>query len=263
MNKEPTVNALRANGLHFDYDGIEALSGINLVVRKGEILGIIGPNGAGKSTLLKALAGVLKPKEGKIWIGETPLDELDRMELAKMIAWIPQSQRTDIPLKVYEVVALGRYPYKRSLLGLTHSDHVEIEKALRITNTLHLKDRLFQELSGGETQRVILARALAQEPEILLLDEPTNNLDLKHSVNFFKVLQNLAKKEGKTVIWVSHDLNLASRFSERLILIDEGKLVVSGTVEEVINEEVLQQVYGIGIRVLRPPLVSSPVVIPI
>lgn len=252
-----------ARSIHFQYDGVNALRGVDLKAKKGEMLGVIGPNGAGKSTLLKILAGLLHPGRGEIYISGEPIKKITRKELARILAWIPQSETREVPLTVSEIVSLGRYPHRKGILGLSERDKEAIKDSLLKTNMWDLKDRLFFELSGGEAQRAILARALAQEPEVLLLDEPTSHLDLRHRISFGKLVRDLVKKEGKTAIWVSHDLNLAARFSEKLILLDKGKVVASGPVEEVLKEEILQEVYKIRVKVLRPPITKFPIVVPL
>lgn len=249
--------------VHFSYDGKPVLRGVSLSVAEGEVVSLIGPNGAGKSTLIKLIAGILSPQKGEIEVLGCPLRMWKRKNLARIIALVPQGAYIPPTFSVWESIYLGRTPYL-NFPGIARDKDIKaIERAMRWVKVEHLKDNLVGELSGGERQRVILARALAQEPRILLLDEPTAHLDIHHQVSILKFIRKLAREEGLAVLAVLHDLNLASSFSDRIVLIAGGEVLAHGAPEEVIKGEKLREVYGTGIVVIsRPDNSRRPVVLP-
>ena len=258
------TSLLRMEGIDFAYgdtSGGWSLKIASLAVAPGEVLGFIGPNGSGKSTLLRLGAGIIEPSAGRIWLGDVPLHEMDRPAVARRLGYLPQSVRPQFDLTALEVVSLGRRPHLQGLGFLRTQDRAAVENAMQMTETRHLSDRLLSELSEGERQRVLLASILAQEPRILLLDEPTSALDIHHQVLFFQRLRALADA-GMAVLVVTHDLNLASLFCDRLVLLDGGKVRSQGPPERVIRETVLTATYGPGLRVIDHPEFDRPVVLP-
>jgi len=233
--------------LQFRYgeDGPLVVDGISEAVAPGELVSIIGPNGAGKSTLLRLLDGLEVPAAGSIDIGGRPLASFDHRARARTLAFVPQFLDRVPQMHVADFVLGGRYAH-RSSWSHGPADRDAVEKALRSCDATGLGARLLASLSGGQRQRVLVARALAQEAPILLVDEPTNSLDPGHQLAIFELLANLAA-EGRSVLVVTHDLNLASQFSHRIAVMDSGRFVASGTPAEVLTPEVLTPVYGTGL----------------
>jgi len=215
---------LNINGVTFYYDSVKALNDITFEVSEGDVLGVIGPNGSGKTTLLRCINLALRPKVGTVFIDGENILELDRKDIAKNIGVVPQNSTIHFPFTVFDIVLMGRTPHLGRLDRETSKD-IEIAKnAMKITNTQHLADRLIDEVSGGEKQRVIIARALTQEPKILLLDEPTLHLDINHQLEVLELVKKLARENKLIVVLVSHDLNLANRYCDRLMLLNSGKI---------------------------------------
>lgn len=238
------------------------LRDISLNVAPGELLGIIGPNGAGKSTLLKIAAGVLHAQSGNVVLGGKILSGLSRREIARQMGYLPQSITSTFDYRVEEVVAMGRFAHLLGAGFLGDKDLEIVEQCMERTETTAYRKRHLSHLSGGERQRVLLASVLAQQPEILLLDEPTTGLDMHHQVSFFSLLCDLSAK-GMAIAVVTHDLNLAAMFCTRLFLMCDGGVVRSGSVEEVINQEVLDDVYRQSVYVGSHPMNGRPMVLPI
>ena len=236
---------LRVEGLSKYFGGFTAVDNVDFNLEKGEILGLIGPNGSGKSTLLKIMAGILEPDSGSVQFKESPITRINKKLFAQSVSWIPQDHPMVFPFKVSEIVLMGRHPYL-SPLSFESSDDIEISrKAMETTMTSQFADRDFNEISGGEKQRVMIASALAQNPEMMLLDEPTAALDLKYQVQILKILKDLNKEHKMTLILAMHDLNLASKFCNRLILLDKGQIVRDGSPEQVLEKDILEQIYGV------------------
>lgn len=224
-----------------------------LSVQKGELVGFLGPNGAGKSTLLKLMAGLLAPREGKVTLEGKPLKDLPARQRARMIAYVPQSTHFTFPLGVMEIVEMGRHPYVGRFQPLGMEDRAVCERALGLCDALEFRDRSYDELSGGERQRVLLASALAQTPKVLLLDEPTLSLDLSHQILLFEIIQKLHREEGLTVVVATHELNLAGRFLERLVLMKGGKVVAQGAPGKALTHENIKTVLGVEVDRLNHP----------
>ncbi|NOY82172.1 MAG: ABC transporter ATP-binding protein [Kiritimatiellaeota bacterium] len=255
---------LRLENVEFAYEvGPEAwsLRVASLTVKRGEVLSIIGPNGSGKSTLLRLAAGVIEPGQGRVWLGDILMTEMDRAAVARRLGYLPQHIRPQFDLRAGEIAALGRRPHLLGLGRLRRRDRTAVEAAMRATETLHLSERLLSQLSGGERRRVFLASVLAQEPRVLLLDEPTASLDLHHQVLFFRRLRGLADS-GMGVMVVTHDLNLASLFSDRVVLLDRGRIRHRGPATDVVNAEIIKAVYGPELRVDKHPEIDRPIVLP-
>lgn len=257
------MSLLEAQRLRFGYDSRrEVVRGVDLPVEEGGLSGLVGPNGSGKSTLLRLLAGILEPREGTVLLEGKAIRRWPRREVARRVGFLPQELRSAFDFSCREVVALGRYPHQ-GLLGLaSEGDQAAIVEAMALTCTEHLAERPFSDLSGGERQRVLIASVLAQEPRILLLDEPTSALDIHHRVEVLTLLRRLAGP-GRAVLVVTHDLNLAAQFCSRLFLLAEGQLAGSGTPDEVLRQELLEEVYQARVAVTRHPLVDAPLVVPL
>jgi len=240
---------LKIRDICFYYDSTKVLENITFEVSEGEILGILGPNGAGKTTLLRCINRVLKPKKGSVVIDGANIRELTRKEIAKNIGVVPQNSTIHFPFTVFDIVLMGRNPHLGRLDRITLKDIEIAKKAMKVTNTLHLADRLIDEISGGEKQRVIIARALTQEPKILLLDEPTSHLDINHQLEILELIRKLAIKNRLTIVLVSHDLNLASRYCDRIILLKEGKIHSVGTPKEVLTKDNIRDVFKINVEI--------------
>lgn len=225
------------------YGGSPVVRGIDLEVRSGEVLGVTGPNGAGKSTLLKAMSGRLRPMEGEVRLGPTPITALSDRERARRLSVIGQGARLEFPFTVREFVAQGRYPHLGPFRNLGPADDRAIGEALVETGMEGRADRRVDLLSGGEAQRAWLARGLCQEAEILLLDEPGSALDASYQAILCGILRGLAAK-GRAVVCVLHELNLAVRLCDRLILLEAGRIAAGGEPREVLRSEILGRVYG-------------------
>jgi iron complex transport system ATP-binding protein len=244
---------LQLTNVSFAYHKEPVVQRMSLSVEPGEFIGILGPNGSGKSTLLKMLGGILKPDAGTVLLKGKDLREYNRKILAQSIAWLPQEHSMAFSFRVDEIVLMGRHPYLSPMTFEGQKDYDIADQAMRTTDTTHLSDRQFTDISGGEKQRVMMACAIAQEPEVLLLDEPTTALDIKYQLEIISILDRLNHNDGMTLIMAMHDLHLASKYCRRLILIDKGKIVKDGMPEEVLQKEILESVYGVQLKVFHDP----------
>ncbi|WP_370328456.1 ABC transporter ATP-binding protein [Euzebya sp.] len=235
---------ITASGLQHAYGGTPALQDVDLHAPDGAVTGLIGPNGSGKTTLLRLLYGVLRPAGGSVAVDGHALADLRPRDIASRMAVVVQEAPGDLPLTVAETVLLGRSPHLSDFQRPDRDDHRIAAAALRRVGVRPLADRTFASLSGGERQRVLIARALAQQADHLLLDEPTNHLDIRYQ---HEILDLITRLGGTTVI-VLHDLNLAARYCDHVVLLDRGRVAASGAPENVLSPEVLQPVYGIGVR---------------
>lgn len=229
----------------------EAVAGVTILIEEGGHTAILGPNGAGKSTLLRLMLGILEPTAGRVLLWGRPTAEWDRRQMARMVGVVAQDRPPDFPLSVRAFVELGRNPHLRAFQRLGPGDRKAVEQAIQATDLRSLSERLLGQLSGGELQRAKLARALAQEPRILLLDEPTAHLDLSHGVEFFDMLAELASREGLTVVTVTHDLHLASRFARDALLLSKGCPVASGSVRRVLEPGHLERAFTCPVQVIE------------
>jgi len=237
----------------FSYENDPVLKDISFETREGEFLGIIGPNGSGKTTLLKIIDGILTVREGFLTINGTDIRKINRRDIAKIVAVVPQDSPVIFSFTVREVILMGRAPHLGRLSFEEQRDFEIVHKAMELTDTLPFSARGINELSGGERQRVLIARALAQQPQIILLDESTAFLDIKHQIAFFDLMKSLNKTEKLTVITVTHDINLASSFCDRVMLLDKGTIRSIGTPDEVITESTIKEVYETDVLVDRNP----------
>jgi iron complex transport system ATP-binding protein len=224
---------------------------LDLSIQKGELVGFLGPNGAGKSTLLRLMAGLLKPQKGEIFVEQRALLTVDIRARAKKIAFVAQSTDFPFPLSVWEIVEMGRHPFLGRFERMSGKDKSICERALELCDVQDFRDRYYHELSGGEKQRVLLASALAQTPEALLLDEPTLSLDLEHQMKLFEIIRMLHRTEGLTVIVATHELNLANRFLDRLVLIKNGKIEADGTPAKILTPARIQSVLNVEVDLLK------------
>ncbi len=249
MNRADTPASIYTlRDLQFRYGDFEVLRHISLDIGRGEILGIIGPNGAGKTTLLRILCGLLKGWTGQLEFLGRAFASWERRALARVIAYLPQQTRMSFPYTVHEVALMGRLPHQSGRFFDTRADHERVREVLQLTDTLALSGRYFQDLSGGEQQLVSLASALAQDPSVLLLDEPTVFLDLRHQLQIYRILRDLHDTRGLDLIIVTHDLNLAQAFCDRLVFMKSGEIVadIRGNGQPPnVSAELIEQVFDV------------------
>jgi iron complex transport system ATP-binding protein len=235
--------------IYFSYSRQLVLTDISLKLKQGEFVSIIGPNGTGKSTLIKVAMRLLTPQKGEVKAFGRTLKQWPVREFARYFAMVPQNASLPLTFTVWETVLLGRTPYLNFLGAASHEDKKIVRKALEWVDISHLADRTAGEISGGERQRVILARALAQQPRCLLLDEPTASLDIHHQVTLLSFIKQLAVEKKVTVLAVFHDLNFAATFSDILILLNDGKIVLKGSPREVMGDKQILEVYKHSISI--------------
>jgi iron complex transport system ATP-binding protein len=234
------------------------LKGVSFNVGEGEFLGIIGPNGSGKSTLLRAMSGCLAPLDGSIFYGGANLYEVPKLRIAKDFAFVSQDTVFSFSFTSWEIVLMGRIPYLARLQQETSRDFEIAKESMQLTDTLRLRDRQVNELSAGERQMVVIAKALAQSPKVLFLDEPTSHLDIGHQVQILKLLSELNTRKNITIIIVLHDLNLASEYCDRLLLLNNGSVFRSGNPEEVLTYQNIEEVYKTLVLVNKNPISGHP-----
>ncbi len=252
---------LSVRGLHVYYGQREVLRGIDLDVAPGEVVGLVGPNGGGKTTLLKAITRVV-PSKGRVSVGGDDVTSLNARELARRVAVVPQDPTLPVGFTALEVVVMGRTPHLGFLEQESAADRKKAEDALAMLGAQAMADRPVDELSGGERQNVVIARALVQEAPLLLLDEPTANLDIGHQTGIARLLRRLAAERGVGILAALHDLTLASLYCDRLVLIASGEVVAEGAPADVLTVENLRRAYGTEVMVLRPEGLRGPVIIP-
>ena len=231
----------------------EVLRSVDLTLARGELVALVGTNGSGKTTLLRLLTGVLKPDAGEVSFDGRPMAEWGRNDLARRVAVLPQQLDLPVGFRVAELVEMGRAPHARRLFASTEADERAVARALADADALELADRYAEELSGGERQRLLVAMALAQEPDLLLLDEPTLHLDLAHQVSLLAAIRRLRDQRGLTVLAVLHDLNLAAAFAPRVAVLDGGRVVADGPPDEVLSPDLVQRVFGVAVDEAHTP----------
>lgn len=239
--------AIGTRDLSFGYENRLVLTNTSFSIGAGEVVALIGPNGSGKTTLLKLLLGFLRPKAGQVSLHDRPLHTYPVKERAKLIAYVSQQPAVTFPLTSFELVSLGRYPHA-SRFNFSSADVAAVETALKETDSQHLKDRRFSTLSGGEKQKILIARALAQDARVLLLDEPTLHLDLYYQLQILAVLKRLCIQQCITVVTVLHDINLVSLFADKALLLSAGTLRAFGPVAEVVNETNMRELLGVDMK---------------
>jgi iron complex transport system ATP-binding protein len=254
---------IRMESVFFRYPGREIFRDLTLYLEEGEILGLIGPNSSGKTTLLKLMDGLLQPQRGKVFLEKEGLRQLPRPQVAKQIAVVPQEMEVPFPFTAGEIVLMGRAPYLGRFGWEKRKDLDIAREGMALTDVAGLENRPFLELSQGEKQRVLMARALAQEPKVILLDEPTSHLDINHQVEFNELIRRLNREKKLTVLNISHDLNLAAEYSHRIALLHRGLIYALGTPSTVITEENIRRVYETTVMVERNPFTGAPRVTPV
>ena len=239
---------LEVKNIYCGYNNVNIINNVSFNVHRGEFFCIVGPNGCGKSTLLKAISNIIDYK-GVVRLENEDIKKFNRKNLATKLAFMTQNSNIFFPCTIYDTVALGRYAHLKGVLSrLSKKDNEIIEESLKAVGIFDIKDKYINELSGGQLQRVFLARAFAQSPEVILLDEPTNHLDLRYQIEILEYLKAWAKENNKIVIAVLHDLNLVQNFGDRVLMLDSGKLKGIGETKEVLNDNDLEDVYGINIK---------------
>lgn len=237
--------------IHFSYDSKEVLKGIGGSFFEGTFYSIVGPNGSGKTTWLKLIAGINPLQSGSVELFGKSISTLTNKSVAKHLSFVPQMFNIQYAFTVEEVVAMGRYPYMSRFAILSEEDNALVQMALEETNLIPLKDRFVNELSGGELQRVIIARAIAQDTDIIVLDEPISHLDIHYQYGIVTLLKRLCREKKKTVITVLHDLNVTMNHCDHIFLIKDGKVMTQGEPLKVLTEEVVQKVYGLNVKIVE------------
>ncbi len=238
--------------------GIQILHEINTYIDQGNSIGLIGPNGSGKTSLLRTINGILQPGSGSIYIDGKNISEFSSKEISRYVGTLPQNTSLSFNFEVRKIVEMGRYPHTSRFQNNLNSDIVD--NALEKTNIGHLSNRKITDVSGGERQRVLLARALAQQTPILLLDEPTTNLDINHQIQTLDIVHDLVEDENKTVISAIHDLDLAARYCDQLLLLSEGKIVDSGEPSSVLNSDIIDEVFNSSSIIFQNPITGTPII---
>lgn len=243
------MTEIEIKGLFFEYSkNATILNGIELTVKGAQLISIVGPNGVGKSTLIHCIDRILSPTQGYVLVDGKDVSEYPPKELAKKIGYVPYTSGDSFPMTVVDTVLMGRNPHHK--WKSLHEDMIVVEEAMRMMDVSDLAMRQFNELSAGQHQRVMLARGIAQEPEILLLDEPTANLDIRHQMDVIRLLKELSVKKNILVLMISHDLNLASKYSDNIVMMSEGKIYAVGTPDEVMTEENIRHVYDVDSEII-------------
>ena len=250
---------LKVKNVEFSYASVPILKDICIELAASEMLGVVGPNGAGKSTLLRCIDRILKPQRGSILLDEREIKKMSMLELAKKLGYIPQSTAQVFPATVFDTVLLGRRPHVGWRSG--EKDRKKVLKALQMLNIEKFAMRDINELSGGQQQKVFIARALTQEPDVLLFDEPTSNLDIKHQLEVMEIIKSIVREKEISAIMAIHDLNLASRYADRIIMMNGGEIFSAGDSVSVLTPESIKQVYGVEAEVNH--IHGRPYIVPI
>ncbi|SHJ01280.1 ABC transporter ATP-binding protein [Lutispora thermophila] len=254
---------VRVEGLDFSYENNYILKNINLSIKEGSFVSIVGPNGSGKSTFLKNLSRYLKPQKGIVMLGNDDITKLSQKEISKRLSVVPQNILVEFDYKVKDIVLMGRHPYVKRLKGETPEDIKIAERAMKYTNIMEFSNRNFNELSGGEKQRVILAQALAQQPKVLLMDEPISHLDLQYQVEILDLVKKMTLEEGLTSIAVLHDLNMASAYSDYIVMLKGGEVFFKGEPAEVLTIENIARVFNTNVSISINPATGKTYIYPI
>lgn len=253
----------RLENANAGYGGAPVLDGLDLELPKGKVIALCGPNGSGKSTVLRALRRLLPLRSGDIALHGRRLADWPDKELARDLAMLSQSPGAPAEMTVGELVMLGRYAHRRPLAGPSDADRRACDQALAATGLADLQSHAIGSLSGGQKQRAWIAMVLAQESGTILLDEPTNHLDVSHAMEVLELVRRLNRQAGRSIVVVLHDLNLAARYADHVVLFDRGQVAAQGDVAQVLTEARLGQVYGIDVCILRPADLDYPVIVPL
>ena len=260
---QTTAALIETQNLTFAYAEEPVLRDISINFQAGEFIGVIGPNGSGKSTLLKLIGGILPAPAGSVFFKNRELSRYKKKELAVAIAWIPQDKQMAFPFKVIDIVLMGRHPYLSPLSFEGEDDYRIAQEAMNQTQVLEFAERSFNEISGGEKQRVMIASAITQKPEVMLLDEPTSALDIKYQMEILNILKRLNEEENKSLMLAMHDLHLASKFCKRLVLLKQGRVFCEGSPAEVLKKEILEEVYEVKVKIFNDDEDGSLLVVPV
>lgn len=256
------MTRLTAAGLTLSYDGAPVVVDLDIEIPDGAITAIVGPNACGKSTLLRALARIMGPETGTVYLNGEDIHKQSTRDVARELGILPQGPIAPEGLTVEDLVARGRFPHQRWFEQWSESDRAAVEKALALTDTRSLRDRRMDELSGGQRQRAWMAMALAQETPVMLLDEPTTYLDVGHRLEVLDLLSDLNQIESRTIVIVLHDLNEACRYAHHLVAMKEGRIVAEGSPQELVTETLIAEIFGIRCSVMPDPVTGSPLYIP-
>lgn len=258
-----STQRLRASELRLAYGDRVVVDQLDVAVANNTITAVIGPNGCGKSTLLRGLGRLLPPKRGSVLLDGKEIHRMSTKEVARTLGVLPQSPVAPEGLSVADLVARGRHPHQAWYRQWSSGDESAVAEALEMTGIGDLADRALDELSGGQRQRAWLSMALAQGTDVLLLDEPTTYLDLSHQIDVLELIGRLHDDSGRTVVMVLHDLNLAARYADRLVAMNEGRIVAEGDPHEVLTEDLLSDVFELKARVVEDPVMGTPMVVPV
>jgi len=257
------MSQLKANRLTLSYENTCIVDNLSLSIPHGQITALVGPNGCGKSTLLRGISRLLKPKKGSVLLDNHDIWKLPTKELAKQLGILPQSPVAPEGLTVHELVAQGRYPHQSWFQQWSEDDERITGEALQITGMTEFVDRPVETLSGGQRQRVWIAMTLAQDSDLILLDEPTTFLDLAYQIEVLDLLHMLNTERHKTIVMVLHDLNQACRYADHLIAIHNGEIAAQGHPSEIVTEQLVQEVFGVGCRIIPDPISGTSLIVPI
>ena len=253
------MSCISTKNLNISYGNLDIVKDLNLDIPKGKITTIIGSNGCGKSTILKTIARIIQAKSGDIFVNNINIKEQSPKDLAKVMAVLPQSPQAPSGLTVEELIAYGRFPHQKGFGKMRKEDEDIVTWALQSTGIEEFRERPIEALSGGQRQRAWIAMAIAQQTEILILDEPTTYLDLAHQLEILKLLEELNKKQGTTIVMVIHELNNAARVADHMIGVKKGKVVCEGTAHEVMTKENLKELFNIDAEIVEDPRNNKPV----
>lgn len=245
------TDPLEVRGLGYSYDGRVVLDSVSFSVRRGEVLGVLGPNGCGKTTMLRNLNRNLSPHAGCVLLEGEDLEGIPKKGIARRVASVPQSNEIRFAFTVREMVEMGRMPFQEAFRGASSEDEARVDEAMELTGISDMADRLINTMSGGERQRVIIARALAQSPEVLLMDEPTLHLDVNMQFEVLDLVSRLSRERGLTVVIVSHDLPMVARYCDRVVLVHDHRVYAEGRPEDVLTPESMRVVFGVDARYER------------
>lgn len=248
---------LRFEHVTLSYGERDVIKDFSCSIEEGEFVSLIGPNGSGKSTLIHAITSMLACKSGNIYIKGKNNEDMTAKERAQIAAVVPQNFQANFAFKAKEIVAMGRHPFLKRMQSESEEDYRIIDEALAETGTLHLRERKVTQLSGGERQRIIISSALAQQPQLLIVDEPTNHLDIQYNLEVMQLMRRLNKEKGITIFAVLHDINMASRFSDRIIVLNNGEKIEDGKARDIIKEDILKPVYKIDLVVRENQLTDA------